>query len=124
MNDKYNTIMPETTDKVLCIMVDRRMSADGYRDNFLPRIEKMLAKHGELRILVHFKNYQGWEEEAAAMDFAATQSMSSKLRKCALINPPSTMLALTQIRKPITTGETRVFSEGEIPQALAWINED
>ncbi len=124
MNDKYNTIMPETTDKVLCIMVDRRMSAEGYRDNFLPRIEKMLSQHGELRILAYFKNYQGWEEEAAAMDFAATQAMASKLKKCALINPPSTMLALTQIRKPITVGETRVFSEEELPQALAWINED
>lgn len=122
MNDKFNTIMPETTDRVLCIMVDRRMSAEGYRENFLPRIEKMIAEYGELRILAYFKNYQGWEEEAAAMDFAGTQSMTSKLKKCALINPPSAMLALTQLRKPITRGETRVFSEEELPQALAWVS--
>lgn len=124
MNEKFNTIMPETTDKVLCIMVDRQMSTEGYRDNFLPRIEKMLSQYGELRILAYFKNYQGWEEEAAAMDFAATQTVTSKLRKCALINPPSTMLALTKLRKPLTLGETRVFPEEELPQALAWINED
>ena len=116
--------MPETTDRVLCILVDRRMSAEGYRDNFLPRVEKMLAQHGELRVLVYFKNYQGWEEEAAAMDFAATQAIASKLKKCALINPPPAMMTLTQLRKPITLAETRVFTEEEFQQALAWVNED
>lgn len=124
MNDKFNTIMPETTDKVLCVMIDRRMTAEGYRENFIPRMEAMLEKYGELRILVYFKNYQGWDEEAAMMDFAATQTTASKLKKCALINPPSTMLALAKIRKPLTPGETRVFTEDELPQALAWVFED
>lgn len=124
MNDKFNTIMPETTDRALCVMIDRRMSVEGYRDNFLPRIEEMLARHGEVRLLVYFKNYQGWEEGAAAMDLAATQTIAAKMQKCALVNPPSTVLALNQLRKPITPGETRVFLEEELPQALVWINQD
>ncbi len=124
MNNKFNTIMPETTDRELCIMVDRPMSAEGYRDNFMPRIQTMLEKHGELRILAYFKKYQGWEEEAAAMDFSSTQIIAPNLRKCARVNPPESMLVMNAIKKPITLGETRVFTEEELPQALAWIKEN
>lgn len=124
MNDKFNTIMPETTDRELCIMVDRPMSADGYKNNFLPRIQEMLAKHGELRILAYFKKYQGWEQEAATMDFAATPVIATKLRRCALVNPPESMLLATALKRPLTLGETKVFTEEELPQALAWIKED
>lgn len=124
MNEKFNTIMPETTDRELCIMVDRPLSAEGYRDNFLPRIEQMLVKHGELRILVYFKNYQGWEHEAAILDFSSGAEISKKLRKCALVNPPEKMLIMNELRKPITLGEVKIFTEKELSQALAWIKED
>jgi hypothetical protein len=72
MNDKFNTIMPETTDRTLCMMVDRPISADGYKENFLPRVKNMLERYGEIRCLIYFKNYQGWEEAAAAMNFSAS----------------------------------------------------
>lgn len=116
--------MPETTDRELCIMVDRPMSAEGYKDNFMPRIQAMLEKYGELRILAYFKNYQGWEQEAATMDFATTPLIATKLKKCALVNPPESILLAAAIKKPITLGETKVFTEQELSQALVWIKED
>lgn len=124
MNEKFNTIMPETTDRELCIMIDKPMTADGYRDNFMPRIQKMLEKHNELRILAYFKHYQGWEQEAAMMDFESTPAISSKLRKCALVNPPEKMMIMNALMRPVTLGETRIFREDELAQALAWIKED
>ncbi|MCM2343619.1 MAG: STAS/SEC14 domain-containing protein [Alphaproteobacteria bacterium] len=121
MNEKFNTIMPETTDRVLCIMVDKPVSTEGYKENFLPRIEKMIADHGEIRCLVYFKHYQGWEEEAAALDFTMTAKLGNKLKRFAVVNPPQKLLALHNLRKPLITGETRAFNETELKEALLWV---
>lgn len=121
MSEKFNTIMPETTDRVLCVMVDKPVSAEGYKENFLPRIEKMIATYGEIRCLVYFKHYQGWEEEAAALDFTMTAKLGNKLKRFALVNPPQKILALHSLRKPLITGETRSFNETELAEALLWV---
>jgi hypothetical protein len=120
-NEKFNTIMPETTDRELCVMVDKPVSAEGYRENFLPRAEKMIAQFGELRFLVYFKKYQGWEEEAAMMDFAATHTIGNKIRRFAIVNPPQKYLALHTLRSPMLSGETRIFSETELQDAITWV---
>ena len=120
-NEKFNTIMPETTDRELCVMVDKPVSAEGYRENFLPRVEKMVAQFGELRFLVYFKKYQGWEEEAAMMDFAASYTIGNKIRRFAIVNPPQKYLTLQTLRGPMLSGETRIFNEDELQDAIIWV---
>lgn len=121
MSEKFNTIMPETTDRVLCIMVDKPVSAEGYTQNFLPRIEEMITHHGEIRLLVYFKNYQGWEEEAALIDFTMTPKLGSHVKRFAMVNPPQKLLALLNLKKPLITGETHSFNETELDEALLWV---
>jgi hypothetical protein len=102
-------------------MVDKPVSAEGYRENFLPRAEKMIAQFGELRFLVYFKKYQGWEEEAAMMDFAATNTIGNKIRRFAIVNPPAKFIALQNLRSPLVSGETRIFNEDELQDAITWV---
>lgn len=123
MNEKFNTVMPETTDRVLCMMVDKPVSGEGYRENFLPRAQKIIETHGALSLLVYFKDYKGWEEDAAMMDFAASQSIGGKIHRMAMVNPPPKMIALEKLRKPLVSGETRIFSESELDIALVWVKE-
>ncbi|QQG36281.1 MAG: STAS/SEC14 domain-containing protein [Micavibrio aeruginosavorus] len=124
MNEKFNIIMPETTDRVLCIMVDKPVSVEGYTQNFLPRVEEMAARHGEVRLLVYFKNYQGWEEEAALLDLNMTPKLGGYVRRFAMVNPPQKLLALLNLKKPLITGKTRSFNEAELDKALAWVQEN
>lgn len=121
INEKFNTIMPETTDRALCVMIDKPVSLEGYKDNFLPRAHKMIEQYGEARFLVYFKKYQGWEEEAAIMDFAATQTIGGKVNRFAIVNPPPKYIALQTLRKPLMSGETRYFNEDELQDAIIWV---
>ena len=79
-NEKYNVIMPESTDQALCVMIDRPIS-DGYSENFLPRVDKMIEIHGEIRVLIYFKVFQGWEEDAARHDMRAFAEYAKKFKK-------------------------------------------
>jgi SpoIIAA-like len=124
MSELYNTIMPETTDRALCIQVDKPISAKGYDENFTPRIDAMIKQYGEVRLLVYYKHFQGWEEEAAKGNMAELPKYSKVLRKMALVNPPRSELFKNKIKQPVLSGETRVFNENELADALAWIHED
>ena len=94
INEKFNTIMPETTDKVLCIQVDKVISEEGYQQNFLPRIEKMIETYGEIRLLVHYLSFKGWEHDAAKEDMATFALLGKKLKKFALVNPPESEISI------------------------------
>lgn len=123
MNEKFNTIMPETTDRTLCMMVDRPISADGYRENFLPRVQAILERHGEIRCLIYFKDYKGWEEEAAALNFSDSLKLDQKIKRFAMVNPPPKLIALYTLKRDLIGGETKIFNEGDLEAALEWVNQ-
>lgn len=120
-NDKYNVIMPQTDDKALCIQVERTISSEGYEENFLPRINKMIDEYDEIRLLIYYKKFQGWEEEAAKNDMETTARFGRKIAKMALVNPPQKEIFQSTIKKPILTGEIRLFEEKNLDKAIEWI---
>jgi hypothetical protein len=119
--EKYNTVLPESDDRALCMEVDKPISRDGYLGNFVPRIEAMLKAHGEIRLLVHFKEYQGWEAEAAMMSMGGLMEYGSKFRKLALVNPPRKEIVRSKVNTPLMSGETRYFDSHELHDAIAWV---
>ncbi len=121
MNEKFNTIMPETTDHVLCMQVDKPISQEGYRDNFLPRLKQMLENTGEIRLLVYFKTFKGWEEGATAFDMETTAKYGKHVKKLAFVNPPEKVMFKTKLQKSMFAGEISYFEETELDRALSWV---
>ncbi len=119
--DKFNTIMPESDERTLCIRVEKPISKEGYTLNFLPRLNKMIDRTGEIRILVYFQSYHGWEPEAALEDMDATLQFGDKLAKLALVNPPEREVLQRLIKKPLLRGDVRFFDEDELDDALGWV---
>ncbi len=120
-NEKYNIVMPETTDRVLCMKIDRVISEDGYKDNFLPRIEAMAEKYNEIRILIYYKDFKGWEFDAAKADMFAAAMLGKKLKKAALINPPESELFQRSMKQALFSGEMKLFTEDKLDDALEWV---
>lgn len=121
MSEKFNTIMPETTDQALCIMVDRVISEEGYEQNFMNRLQAMIEKHGEIRVLVYYKKFSGWEQGAAAHDMFAATSIGKKFKKIAYVNPPQSEIFKSKIKMPLFSGEAKIFEESELEQAIEWV---
>ncbi len=121
INEKFNTIMPETTDRVLCVQVDRIISEIGYKENFLPRLGKMIEQYGEIRLLVNYLKFEGWENDAAKEDMFSSVFLGRKVNKLAFVNTPeSEIFRRTMIEENIS-GETKFFSEEQLQNALEWV---
>ncbi len=120
-NEKFNTIMPETTDKVLCVQVDKVFSEEGYKENFLPRVKMMIEKYGEIRVLLNYVEFKGWEHNAAKEDMVSSAALGSKLKKLALVNPPESEIFHRSMKSDILSGETKVFATEKLNEALEWI---
>lgn len=122
-NPQFNPLMPQSNDRVLCFQIDRPISAAGYEQNFLPRVREVIARHGGLRLLIYYKNYCGWEEAAAQMDFEASFQFRDKVVKLALVNPPGKEALQKKIKQHYMSGELRFFSMENLDMALDWIKE-
>lgn len=120
-NPKYNTIMPESDDRTVCIMVDRPISQEGYLHNFLPKVDIIVKTHGELRILIYYKEFQGWEETAALLDMFSNVKYGSHVAKLAFVNPPETEIFNRSLKKSLHKGETRFFPETALEDAVKWV---
>lgn len=119
--EKYNTIMPQTTDRILCIQIDKPISKEGYEENFLPRVAKMREQFGEIRLLVYYKKFQGWEINAAALDMQTVTEYSNSKTKIALVNAPEKEIRKKEIKNQIMNAELKAFTEKELDAALEWV---
>lgn len=121
---KFNTIMPETDDKTLCVLIEKPISAEGYDHNFLPRFKDIINRNGEARLLVYYKDFKGWEKGAVASDMEMTSLYGKKIKRFALVNPPSSEVFQKKIKAPLfDTGALRLFTESELDKALDWVKE-
>ena len=115
--------MPESDEFALCMQVDKPISEEGYRDNFIPRITEMVDKNGEIRLLVYFKKYDGWEQEAVGFDLESTLNFGKYVKRFALVNTPEKMMFAYKLKQPMINGEIKFFGEDELPKALVWVKE-
>jgi hypothetical protein len=121
-NDKYNIVMPQTTDRVLCMQVDKTISEEGYRDNFLPKLQDMIEKYGEIRLLIYYREFKGWEQAAAKEDMLSSVKFGQKVKKLAMVNPPETEIFRSKISESNLSGETKAFKEKDLEKAIEWVN--
>ncbi len=117
----FNTIMPETTSRIICIQIEKPVSRAGYEGNFLPKIEKMLQQHGEIRILIFYKHFKGWEKEAAVMDLYTTARYGRHIVKMALVNPPEREIVSKTVKKSLLAGDLQFFAKEDLARALEWV---
>jgi hypothetical protein len=118
-----NTFVPEWSNgPVLGFVVDHPITAHGFDSNFMPRVQAVLDKYGEVRLVVHFRAYKGWEEDAAQKDMGATLAIGKYFTKIALVNASERLVALFKVKQVVMPGEIRFFAESELQQALDWAN--
>lgn len=117
---QFNEIMPETDERVICIRVDKPISGEGYKTQFLPLVQKMAADHGEIRMVPLFEKFLGWEEEAAMADLASTLFLARHLKKLAIVNLPEKMVQYVGMRQAALKTDLRIFNTDQFQDALAW----
>lgn len=114
--------MPHSGGAFLAYEIVRPISREGYAV-FLEITNAIINKYGELRLLLYYKNFEGWEREAAEMDLEAHITIGHNMKRFAIVSAPEREIMSRMIKKPMLGGEIRFFSENRLDDALAWVKE-
>lgn len=120
MTERHHGIMPETNESCLCICITEPITEAWFLNN-MSILERIRSQRGEIRFLVYYKTYQGWEEDASRADAGAFIETGKHFRKFAYVNPPHKTLLRHKMRMPMFSGEFRAFNESDLDEALRWV---
>lgn len=125
INRKTITILPETSDTVLCVTFSGTVTAEDYMEYFEKPLEAIYAAKGHVSALIHFDtDFSGWTQDAADLSFKCISTYAPMARKIAYISAPDSRKLLMRMIEPITAGETRFFESGQLQDAITWIKEE
>jgi hypothetical protein len=122
--DKTPTVkvMPESKGRTLCVEMHGSINREDYERNFRNRIIEITKKEPYFNLLFHYTpDYKGWEPDAADLSFKSIVEMGRKIHRQAYVNPPEKIFFRNALSKPLFSGETRYFPEGQLQEALEWV---
>lgn len=123
-DDEPSMFLPETNDRVLCCQVLAKMTSKAY-EHAGEVFRETLKKNGEIRIVVNYINFDGWDDDATKLDMGFNLEFGPHFTKMALVNPPPVMIS--QIKMKASTFprlNVRYYEADEYEQAVRWANED
>ena len=117
MVDGVETVASE---KYLEVHLTGKLTKEFYAD-FVPEVEKQIAEHGKLRILMIMNDFHGWTAGALWEDLKFDLKHSRDIERLAMVGETKWEKAMASFCKPFTKATIRYFDAGQIEEARAWL---
>lgn len=91
---------------------------------FVPEIERNLKRHDKLRILVVFKDFEGWDLHALWDDIKFDIKHFNDFEKIAMVGEKNWQKWMSIICKPFTMARVKYFEKREFAEAMSWLEKD
>jgi hypothetical protein len=108
--------------KVVEVKISGKLHKDDY-EQFVPVVEKQIAAHGKLRLLVEMVAFHGWDVSALWQDIKFDLKHFKDIERLALVGESKWEKGMATFCKPFTTAKIRYFDVSEAAAARAWIEE-
>lgn len=115
--------LTEVTDgRVLECALSGKLTKEDYAF-FTPGIERLIAEHGKLRLLVTMSDFHGWDLGALREDARFDLRHHADFEKLALLGDTKWEEGMAAFCKPFTKAKVRFFPISERAEAEAWLEE-
>lgn len=115
------TILPESDDRTLCIVMSGIVTADVYNEFFMKPLEKIIARHGIFNLCAIYTDYEGWESDAAEISFKFYTKISRQIGRVSFINAPDSRHLLLKMLEPVMpNAQVKNFEPDQKDEAIAW----
>jgi hypothetical protein len=114
---------PKKETNVLEVAVTGKLRREDY-DRFAPEIERMVEKHGKIRVLLDMVGFQGWRDKEALWDetkFAWRHS--ADFSRIAMVGETGWEEWMSRLCRPFTSAEVRFYQRRQMSRARAWLAE-
>ena len=101
------------------------MTAEDY-DRFLPKLDKSIAAHGKVNLLIVMGDFEGWSDwDAAKADFKLGTHQYRQVEKAAFVGDKKWQKWMVKMMDPFTRRtDERFFNPDELDAAWNWIKEE
>lgn len=116
-------IMQESFDgRVLMILVREKLSKADY-ETFGPEFDRLVEKHGKVRVLFEMQDFHGWTAGALWEDVKVDFRHFNHVERLAFVGDKKWEKGMSYFCKPFTTAEIRYFDRLDSQAATDWIEE-
>lgn len=112
----------EPNDNYVEVRLSERISTRDY-ENFLPVIDKEIARCGRICLLVIMENIKGWDVATGWEETKFMFSRFSKIDRVGIVGASELQKWMAFFSKPFTMAEVKYFTHEEESEARKWVSE-
>jgi hypothetical protein len=109
--------------RVLEVAVSERLTHDDYQ-HFIPAFERLVTRHGKIRVLFEMTDFHGWEAAALWDDMKFDLKHFSDIDRLAMVGDKQWEKGMSVFCRPFTTATIRYFDRAAIEEARTWLVSD
>jgi SpoIIAA-like len=110
------------TDNLLEVRLTGKLTKEFY-EKLAPAVEKLIAEHGKLRILMIMQDFHGWTAGALWEDVKFEFKHWRDIEKLAMVGETKWENGMATFCKPFTKAKIRYFDHTQLEEARKWIAE-
>jgi hypothetical protein len=116
------SLREEAGGKVLVIRLGGKLTKADY-ERFVPEVERLIRRHGKVRMLIQMHDFHGWSLSALWDDLKFDLKHFAHIERLALVGESKWEAGMAAFCKPFTAATVRYFDEAKSGESLKWINE-
>ena len=115
-------LIEEMDGKLLTVRLSGKLSEEDY-ELFVPEVERLIQKHGKVRMLVIMEDFHGWDAGALWEDIKFDWKHFSDVERLALVGDSKWEKGMATFCKPFTTADVKFFDLDHLGEARRWLQE-
>jgi len=122
-SSEHLTVVSKDGGKNVEIQIHGVLTAADY-EYFVPEVEKLIATHGKLRMLVEMLDFHGWTIGALWEDMKFDCKHFSDIERLAIVGDSSWEKAMASFCTPFTSAKIQYFDKSDLGGARQWLAMD
>ena len=110
----------ENDGKVLVIQVSQRLTRQDYA-HFVPEVDRLIGRHGKIRVLIEMHNFHGWSVGALWEDTKFALRHFRDIERLAIVGEKKWQAGMAVFCKPFTKAQVHYFDLTQADLARGWL---
>jgi SpoIIAA-like len=109
--------------RVLVVRAIGKLTNEDYH-YFIPEVERLIDRHGTIRLLFDMVDFHGWTASALWHDVQFDFFHFQDIERLAMFGNKIWERGMATFCRPFTTAKIRYFEMNQVIEAVAWIEDD
>jgi len=113
----------ENDGRIFLVQASGKLTMEDY-EHFVPEVDRLIARHGQLSILFNMHDFHGWKAGAMWADTKFAYKHFSDIARLAVVGEKAWHHGMAIFCKPFTKADVRYFDQSDLDKARAWLREE